>query len=287
MNLKELFAKFIKECEYVKNLSPATLRSYQYAYDAWDRFNGELSDDGLSEFIYSMREAGLKPGACNVYIRSLNVFFNWLHQRKLTQDRFKLPLLKEQETIIPIFSDEDIKRILRWQPKSFYDWRLWVMCNTMLDTGMRISECMTLKKDLVDWDNLLMTITEKGRHQRKIPFSPELRKILYHFNQIREVANPGGQWMFPTSTGTKVEYRNFHRDLVVLCQKLKIVGPRVSPHSFRHYFSANWIRQGGSIYDLSRLLGHSSVTVTEVYLKSIGIEHFQKEQGRFTPLSKK
>ena len=51
----------------------------------------------------------------------------------------------------------------------------------LLDTGCRIGEATTLKVNDVDMDNLLLTLTGKGRKQRKVPFSLELRKVLYRY----------------------------------------------------------------------------------------------------------
>src|SRR5690348_12281480 len=99
MELKELFAKFILEQEYVKNLAPNTLKSYRNSFIAWERFKGELSEDGLLEFIIAMRRGGLKPGACNVHIRSLNVFFHWLHQHHHTEERYRLSVMKKEHTL--------------------------------------------------------------------------------------------------------------------------------------------------------------------------------------------
>lgn len=55
MELKELFAKFMREQEYVKNLAPNTLKSYRNSFVVWLRFNKELTEDGLLEFVVAMR----------------------------------------------------------------------------------------------------------------------------------------------------------------------------------------------------------------------------------------
>lgn len=285
--MEDYFEKFMREQEYVNNLAHNTLKSYRNSFKVWQRFKGNYSDDGLIDFVIEMRKSGLKPGACNVYIRSLNVFFHWLHEKGLVKERLTLRVMRKEQNIIPIFTDEHIKKILHFRPKSFYEWRMWAICNTLLDTGMRVSECLALKRPDVDWDNLLLTIIVKGRRQRKVPFSYELRKVLHQYLQRREGINLNGEWLFPTVSSMKIGYRNFHRDMVIFCQKLRITGVRISPHSFRHYFASNFVRQGGDVYTLSRLLGHSSVKVTEIYLQSLGVEYLQNSQMRFTPLSRR
>jgi len=54
-------------------------------------------------------------------------------------------------------------------------------------------------------------------------------------------------------------YRNYYRDMKTFCVKRGIEGVRISPHTFRHYFAIQFLRNGGDIYVLSRILGHYSV----------------------------
>jgi integrase/recombinase XerD len=91
--------------------------------------------------------------------------------------------------------------------------------------------------------------------------------------------------MFPTATGTKVSRRNMIRDSGIFCEHLGIHDARPSPHTFRHYFAISYLQRGGDIYALTRILGHTSVKVTDVYLRSMGIEDFQAEQQRLSPVS--
>jgi site-specific recombinase XerD len=51
-----------------------------------------------------------------------------------------------------------------------------------------------------------------------------------------------------------------------------MAGVRCSPHTFRHTFAVNYLRAGGNLFYLSRILGHSSVTITEKNLQSLGVE---------------
>ena len=86
--------------------------------------------------------------------------------------------------------------------------------------------------------------------------------------------------LFSTRTGTQVSKNNVQRDFKVLAAKLGITGVRVSPHTLRHTFAVNFLTSGGDIYLLSRILGHTSVKTTEVYLRSLGVEALQEAQAR-------
>jgi len=63
-----------------------------------------------------------------------------------------------------------------------------------------------------------------------------------------------------------------------------VSGRHVHPHAFRHCFAASYIRRGGDLYRLSRILGHSTITTTQLYLRSMGIEHLQENHAKLSPL---
>jgi hypothetical protein len=79
--MEALFNLFLKEKQYLSNVSPKTIRSYQQAFNCYTKLGGQSpTKDDLKNFVVRMREAGLSVGGCNVYIRSINSFLTWLHE---------------------------------------------------------------------------------------------------------------------------------------------------------------------------------------------------------------
>jgi hypothetical protein len=64
-----------------------------------------------------------------------------------------------------------------------------------------------------------------------------------------------------------------------------IKGVRVSAHTFRHSFARMWIEHGGEVYSLSRLLGHTNVQITEVYLRDFQSRQARQHHTEFSPLA--
>ena len=91
--------------------------------------------------------------------------------------------------------------------------------------------------------------------------------------------------MFSTRRGGRLRYRNVYRDIKALCCAAGVVGAHVHPHNLRHCFAVHYIRRGGDIYRLSRILGHSTISTTQLYLRSMGIEHLREGHARFSPLA--
>ena len=150
----------------------------------------------------------------------------------------------------------------------------------LLDTGLRIEEALSLQRDQLDLENLLVKVKGKGEKHRIVPMSFELRKVLYRWLSRHESSR-----IFPTVQGRRLTQRKLLRDLKLLGKKLGVNGVRVSFHTFRHTFAVNYLRSGGNLFYLSKILGHSSVTTTERYLQSLGVEDLRAVHDRLSLLS--
>jgi integrase/recombinase XerD len=130
-----------------------------------------------------------------------------------------------------------------------------------IDTGCRIDELLTVKRANVDMENLLITVKGKGSKERTIPISLECRKVIYKFLQRHEF-----DFVFPTRHGGKVYYRSALDQLKKLCREQGVNGVRTSWHTLRHGFALNHVRQGGDVFSLQRMMGHSSLEITRRYV---------------------
>ena len=150
---------------------------------------------------------------------------------------------------------------MNYRPKDSYRKRLHLLILFLLDTGCRISEALTLKVREVDLDNLLVVLDGKGRKQRIVPFSVELRRHLY---KVTQKAQPD-RFVFATSVGTKMQKDNALRAVKSLCRDLGFEPPARTLHAFRHTFAVNYLRRGGSTFHLQKSLGHSTLDMTRRY----------------------
>ena len=96
---------------------------------------------------------------------------------------------------------------------------------------------------------------------------------------------PSG-FVFATNQKTPVSLRNIERDMKAVGKRVGITGVRFSPHTLRHSFAVNYLRRGGNLAYLQRILGHSSISVTERYLRSIGIEDLKDVHSGLSLLSR-
>jgi integrase/recombinase XerD len=95
------------------------------------------------------------------------------------------------------------------------------------------------------------------------------------------------QYLLPTRSGGKVSVRNIERDFKTLFKQIGIEGVRASPHTIRHSFAVCYLRNGGNLEFLRRILGHSSLITTQKYLRSLGVEDLAAVHNSLSPLARR
>jgi integrase/recombinase XerD len=269
------FATFIRERRYLHNVSDSTVSWYTHALK-WLPSESPTQAE-LKEMVMRMRSQGLKETGCNSAIRACNAYLKW------NGSGFKIPQLKEPQKILPTFSDPQVKLIVNWKPKhrNFYQRRLHLLALLLLDTGCRITEALTLHVRDVDMNNMLVTFDGKGRKQRTVPFSFPLRKVLYRF--IADFERTPDSLLFATKQETAIRRVTALRSVKLLCETLGFEAPPRTLHACRHYFATTYIRRGGSPLYLQRILGHSTLTMSQRYVGLV-VSDLQAVHPRLSPL---
>ena len=184
---------------------------------------------------------------------------------------------KEAKRLLPLHDAAALKRILSYRPKTFAHWRIYAVTSTILDTGCRINELLTVRSSDFDFPNLLAKVTGKGRKERKVPFSTELRKVLFRFEQIKTRAGVTSGLMFPARDGSRWEQRNARRSYYYFLCSLGL--PQSGFHLLRHTFATQYLRNGGDVVRLSIILGHTEVSTTMKYLHLLTEDLQRPHQG--------
>jgi integrase/recombinase XerD len=139
-----------------------------------------------------------------------------------------------------------------------------LVVNVLLDTGMRVSELSNLKEENVSWQRNCITLVGKGSKRRVIPMSSLVR---FYLTQV-----------FSDKQKIPLAMRTIQKYVKVVAERARIK-KNVSPHVLRHTFAVCYLHKGGNLRALQAILGHSSITTTDIYLNYSGqrvIEDFQK-----------
>lgn len=276
----DLQQQFITERHFLKNVTEKTLLWYQHSFKAFD---GALdSKAAINARIAELRQRGVSATSVNTYLRCINAYLRWLREEH-GHEPLKIPKLKEEQKILATFQPDQILRIVNRKPVGRNETRIHTMAVTALDTGLRLQELLNLSRQDIDLENLVLRVKGKGNKHRLVPVSIELRRVLYRY--LAKQALPK---VFGTMRGTVLRNRNADRDFKEMCRKLGFdrAVVRCSFHTLRHSFAVNYLRKGGNLYYLQRILGHSSITTTERYLRSLGIEDLQKVHDGLSLLSR-
>jgi integrase/recombinase XerD len=258
--------QFIRERQYVMNVSPATVRWYTHAFK-WMPCEMPTNDQ-LTSMVVSMREAGLKPTGCNAVLRAVNAYLHWANSESGTKcgAGCKHPHVRQMKepTFIPqTFTAEQVRLLLDWKPTGFYGRRLHLLVLILLDSGARISEALGLKVSDVAMDDLLLTFTGKGRKQRRTPFSLELRRVMFRY--IKDFEKQPHDWLLSSKGGEQLGRCVCLRAVKHLCDHMGFPAPARTLHAFRHTAALNYVRKGGSVFHLQKMLGHTSLEMSRRY----------------------
>jgi integrase/recombinase XerD len=266
--LATLFEQFLKERIYLKNVTRPTILWYQTAFKNYQATLAAgapalPTKASLQRFVIAMRDRGLKPITCNTNLVAMNAFCLWLHQEEHAQEGVKLAKMRIEKRVLQLLDDTQMRVLVGYKPKTFFQRRTHLAALLILDTGLRISEALNLRQADVNADNLILKVFGKGQKERLVPFSPQLRKRLYRFEQLKVKKGVCRDFVFAGFSG-RWEKRNSTTSLSLLQRKLGL--PPFGWHRLRHTFASNYLRHGGDIVRLSMVLGHSQITTTQGYL---------------------
>ncbi|HEY7350282.1 MAG TPA: tyrosine-type recombinase/integrase [Ktedonobacterales bacterium] len=143
----------------------------------------------------------------------------------------------------------------------------------LIDTGIRANELCTLTRDRVYFADgeAWILVNGKGRKQREVGLGNHTRNLLHRYLHRYRRASREMPYVFVAKGDKPLTPEGLDRLLYRLRDRAgreHFQGVRVSAHTFRHHYAVSYLQNGGDVYKLSRLLGHSTVAVTDGYLKA-------------------
>lgn len=226
----------------------------------------------------------------NNYIRNIRVFFNWMEREYIIRKNpmKRIRQLKYNRQAKVFLSDEDLKKFLSKFDKSYFtEHRDYVMIVLMLDSGMRLGECSTVlvtDLELARKRINLRAEETKGRKDRTVYFSPKTETIIRRWLQFKD-RYVESDYLFPIKEhGGSIGVGNFESNFKKYILRAGL-NEEYTPHCLRNNFAKRCLMNGMDIFTLSKILGHSSVEVTEQAYLDLTDEDISKQYHRASPLS--
>lgn len=264
-----------------RGLAPKTLETYFSSLEALRGFLVSSDADPpvpsnhqLRAFIALMLDRGLSHGTVRVRMRAVRAFCGFLVREGLTEaSPFAGVEMPRPPSVYPSVLDaEAVRRLVEAaRGGSWVQVRNQAILLTFLDTGMRLGELLRLNWEDADLGGFTIRIRHgKGGKERQVFLGRSLHRALRRWLDLRGVALPQGA-LFITRQGVRLEKRNTQRIVERLAERAGFDGRRITPHLLRHTFATHYIMNGGDPFSLQRILGHSDIKATMVYVNLAGV----------------
>lgn len=292
MHLNAAIEEFILE-QRVRGNSSATVSYYRNVLTYFSEFTGNVDVTDLTlqrcrEYYLFLAEDDINSVSVQSYVRGLRAFLRWLYDSEYINQnicaKFKLP--KATRKVIDILTEEEIRALFDSIPgDNVHNVRNRLIVALMLDCGLRLHEVVTLTVSSVHVkDRYIIVQQGKGDKQRVVPFGNFTHKLIERYLKLSSDMLPREALIIKVS-GIEIYEAITDTTIKQLFRKLKTrTGiQRLKPHLLRHTFATRYLENGGNIYTLQAILGHTSLEMVKRYLH-LANTRIRKDFSRFSPL---
>lgn len=269
---------FLDYLRLERNYSEKTIVNYGIDLTQFEGFFKEKDEeldfttvdaDLVRAWVMSLMDQGYAAASVNRKLSSLRSFYHFLLRKGVVQMD---PMLKivgpKGKKPLPVFLKEsEMNRLLDDVPfqKGFVGCRDRMVLEMFYATGMRLSELIGLDDVDVDFSTSLIKVTGKRNKQRLIPFGEELKEGMLEYQKIRnETVVRKTDAFFVLENGKRLYATKVYNLVKENLSKVVSLKKR-SPHVLRHTFATSMLNNQAELGAVKELLGHSSLSTTEVY----------------------
>ncbi|WP_110929750.1 tyrosine-type recombinase/integrase [Paenibacillus bouchesdurhonensis] len=280
LTLTKLFNRYYA-ARQAAGAAERTLEDYRKHMNWFRRFlSSEYS--GLDNFVpnrdvirswisHMLTVQKLKPSTINIRLRTIKAMFNWsMSEGIIKESPFNnVELLKVPEEDFQIISKAQERKLFNCcELTTFTGLRDALLMSFLLDTGVRIGECMRILVEEIDLQKRSASVraeSAKTRKARTVYYGVRTQELLVIYLAWHEI-NGQAPNLFLNEFGQPLDKNWATRCISFIGKKAKISGVRISPHTFRHTFATRYIKATGDPFSLRRLLGHSSMEMVNRYV---------------------
>lgn len=273
--------------------SPRTIEDYATKLWRFAKWAGDPDLSGISvilvrNYIASLQDT-MRPVTVASYIRPLKVFCRFMVAEEVMHvdpfKRVKVPSFDRE--LHDLLSDDDFKAMLAQCDRSTHEGRRneAILC-FLYDTGVRVNELVNLRVSDLDMHARTALVLGKGHKERHVFFSAATAMVLTRFLG-RAPAKYKGQWVFMSAKrglGSHLTTQGVRQITEAIGRKAGVTS-RTNPHTFRHTFATNYLRAGGDLNSLMRLMGHADLTILQTYL-SLVTDDLRAKHDEFSPMAR-
>lgn len=255
----------------------------------------EAGTEQIRTFIHHLDKQGFSARTRARKLSSLKQYYLFLYSEDIRTDNptTALDSPKLGSNLPKMLSPEEVSSLLEYMAKDSTPKgvRLYTLLEILYASGLRVSELVTLKLSHLQKEHgklrPFLLVKGKGGKERIVPLNDPAIKALEHYLELRPALlkeKEISEWLFPTrAKNGKITHLSRQRLAVLLKEaalQINIDPEKVSPHVLRHSFASHLIENGANLSLVQNLLGHSSITTTQIYthvlnerMKSLVLDH--------------
>lgn len=289
LTFQEIYERFILFVQ-AKGLSTRTIEDYKYHLQNFlnttqaDINDPEKLNDAVNQ--YFILSSKLAPITYNTRRKKLKTFFTWLVKNNYikTNPMNEIPKRKEDEQPRAI-NESTLKELLALpNTKTFSGIRDYTLIIFSMDTGIRPFEAtqLTIKEfNLKSFEVLVPAHIAKTRISRTLPLNPITVEAIKKLYSVRHPDWGEHVPLFCTENGTLLTRFQWSRRLRQYSDKL---GVSITPYTLRHSFGTIFLRLGGNVFNLQKLMGHTTLTMTRRYI-ALNQNDLQRQHAIASPIN--
>lgn len=262
-----------------KGYSEKTVVSYAHDLSQFRSFFGgkepaEVTRVEIRKFLAYLSGAGYAKSSVSRKISCLRSFFDFLIRAGLLKaNPARAVELPRRKKSLPVFLyEKDMERLLALPGDSLLGLRDRALLELLYATGCRASEVISLRLTDIDWGTRTLKVMGKGQKERLVPFGRLAAVSLRtYIDTARPRLRAGAEvsQVFLNYRGTALSQRSLGR-IVDKYIEQGALALGVTPHSLRHTFATHLLDNGADLRAVQELLGHASVSTTQVYTHVTG-----------------
>ena len=272
-SLKEKFKQYLL---IDKKYSNNTIESYNNDLSKYFEFMNKkniklinIKKDNIIDYIEHLKKENITDKSIAHNLSVIRSFYKFLILEKIIDiaptEFIDLP--KIRKTLPNVLSIEEVDKLLDINLTNNFSYRNKAMLELLYATGLRVSELVNLKLENIDIDECFVRTIGKGNKERIIPIGDIALKYLkeyiiyYRSSLLKKEQN---DYLFLNNHGKKMTRQGFFKIIKKQADDKKIKKD-ISPHTLRHSFATHLLEHGADLRSIGEMLGHSSVSTTEIY----------------------
>jgi len=280
MVVSKICTRFLNHCRSAMSLSEHTLRAYGSDLKDAGKYFGHrkrieaITKEELRQYIRHLREQRkFKETSIKRRVASLKLLFRWALQESAIaanpfdtlNERIRLP--KRLPRALDRCHVSLLRKAITLAVRSdnFDALCRKTAIHLLLDTGIRVGELANVRVEDLSLPNRCLKVQGKGNRQRLVYFlsAPLYRSLDRYLSRRQKIATPSER-LFVTEAGLDLTPQRVRASLHELAS-IAGIDRHLTPHMLRHTCATQWLEAGLDIRHIQKLLGHQSISTTEIY----------------------